>query len=150
VADLYEIVNPSDAYSIAGEREVVCAAVVFLGEGMYGLNDAEGASVLPLFFGPRGEAQLDKFWREQFGHPFGDAIERRREEIAAALETVTIGNRAERARMERVLAAISSPEEREKAKAAWHDERRGSMNDIGAHAAALAKAIRAKGAARVG
>jgi hypothetical protein len=50
--------------------------------------------------------------------------------------------------MERVLAAITSAEDREKARAAWLDEKQTSLNDIGGRAVAMAKRIRDK-AARV-
>lgn len=148
MADLWEISNPSDAYTIEGEREVVCAAVLFLGEGAYGLHDADGKSALPIFaFSRDAEAALDAFWRETFGHPFAEGM-KLRAGVAAALDTVMIGKPAERARMERVLAAITSPEDRERARAAWHDERRSSLNDIGARAKQIAANLRRKEAAR--
>jgi hypothetical protein len=144
VAELYEIVNPSDAYTVEGEREAVCVAALLLGEGAYGVSGENGTTVMPILcFG--GEAALEAWWEKAFGHPFKEAP--CGATVAAALESVMIGSRADRARMERVLAAIASPEDRERAKAAWHDERRSSLNDIGRRAVALSKAIRARSAA---
>ena len=51
--------------------------------------------------------------------------------------------------MERVLAAIASAEDRQKARAAWLDEKQTSLNDIGGRAIALVKRLRDKAAARV-
>lgn len=144
--NVYEISNPSDAYTIAGEPEAVCAAVLLLGEGAYGVSWPAGATVLPVYaFWGDGLAEED--WKSRFGRTIGESLRALREPITAALETVMIGTAADRARMEAVLAAIASPEERERARAAWHDGRRSSTNDIGRRAGELAKALRAKPAA---
>jgi hypothetical protein len=143
VPELFEIVNPSDPYTIQGEREPVCAAALLLGNGMYPVVPvAGGPQVLP-FLALSGEDGLDTWWREAFGRSFSESLQLRGA-VAEALESVMIGSAADRARMERVLAAISSPEDRERARAAWHDERRSSTNDIGRQAAALAARIRAQ------
>lgn len=66
-----------------------------------------------------------------------------RGEVATALESLLIGSAGERRGMERVFAAITSEADRAAARAAWHDNRRSSLNDFGAWAAELAARLRA-------
>ena len=144
---LCEISNPSDPYTIEVDDDPrpACAAVLLLGEGHYGLHEEGGEDVMPIFlFGGAVE------WLAKHGVPdLATYIAEHLSEIADALDTVMIGKRSERARMERVLAEITSAEEdREKARAAWLDEKQTSLNDIGGRAVAMAKRMRDK-AARV-
>lgn len=143
-ATYYEVVNPSDAYTLDGtDFEAAAAATVFLGNGLYGLKTAEDDIKMPvLAFG--GEKALVAYWEATFGHSFDAfmAMQDAKARVAAVLETVLIGSFGERRRMDAVLAAISSPKDRAKAQAVWHDERRTSMNDIGQRAAELAKRFR--------
>jgi predicted aminopeptidase len=137
---LYEIANPSDAYTIEGELLPCAIATLLVGEGAYGLKTVDGETAAPIFlFGGHEE------WLKERGvddMPTYLENPEHRAEVAAALETVLIGDFADRKRMERVLACVTSDDERTKAKAAWHDERRSSMNDIGRRAALYAKRLR--------
>lgn len=142
---VYEIVNPSDRYTIEGELEAAAVATVLLGGGMYALEDPDDRIVLPVFFGATPD-RLDHYWHATFGRGFHESATALTLDVIAALESVLIGSRAERKRLERVLAAISSPAEREAARAAWHDGRRTSQNDIGAAAARYARTMRARAA----
>lgn len=136
--NIYEISNPSDAYTIRGEKEAVCAAALFLGDGLYGIRN-EHESVMPPFFGDG----FEDFWRKNFSREFKDYISQNRGEIAAALDTVLIGNFKEREEFESALALL--PEHTREAWAAkWKDGHRSSLNNIGARAAQFAEAIRAK------
>jgi len=64
--------------------------------------------------------------------------------IAEALESVTVGDFEDRARLEKLLACVSDPAERSAAQDAWHDQRRSSMNDIGKRAKQMAAHLRNK------
>lgn len=139
---IYEIINPSDAYTIKSEsKAVACLACLMVGEGQYGLQDEEGESLLPFFmFG----GDPNTWFKEEFGLELGAFIDDSLEEIADCLDTIIIGSINTRQGVEAMLEAISDPVEREKALAAWQDKKRSSMNDIGSHAKALAKAFREK------
>jgi len=138
---LWEISNPSDAYTIRGEFLVAAVAVLCLGEGKYGLHpEKEGDRELPVFL--LGGA--DWWIKENLGGDFAGYIEAHAMAIAEALESVTIGDFEDRARLERLLACISSPTERAAAQDAWHDQRRSSMNDIGKRAKQMAAHLRNK------
>jgi hypothetical protein len=138
---IYEIGNPSDPYTLEhSDVKIAVVAGLMLGQGMYALTDENKELVLPIFLGEGALAWL------KATHDIGDLnafIEEHRLEIADALDSVMIGNRADGLRMKRVLACITDPAEREKAKAAWLDERRSSTNNIGGYAAGMAKRLRA-------
>lgn len=142
VSTLYEIINPSDAYTmVAEDRAVACAAVVFLGEGHYGLSakDDEKDGCPILAWG--GANALDEFFAKELGTTLADVMRDRRPAMAAALRSVAIGTFTDRESFDRGLALIDDPAKKEEWRAWWHDERRSSMNDIGARAWALADAM---------
>lgn len=138
---LYEIVNPSDACTLAAESDAVaCAAVLALGSGAYGLSDEQGGSVCPvlLFASPeRTEAELQRLGVA----PLGDFLTANKDAIAACLDSVRVGSFDERRKLDRVLAHVPESN-REGALAAWDDERRTSMSRIAASAKSLAKRVR--------
>lgn len=85
----FEIINPSDPYTITGEPASAAAATLFLGEGQYALRDAANESVLPLcLFGGHEKAMAD------LGVPDFDAWlsdPDNLESVAEALDTVRLG-----------------------------------------------------------
>lgn len=85
----YEIINPSDVCFIKGtDLEAICAAGVFLGRGLYGLNHAEtGEKLLPMFSFD-GPGAMDAWWRERFGSTFDEYMDTWPQlKIAEVLET---------------------------------------------------------------
>lgn len=110
----FEIINPSDPYTItAPDLEIAAAAVVLLGNGKYSLEGKDGTPDVPFFlFGGH-----DEWFQEKFDRSLNESIEwilgSRAEELAACLDSVKIGS-AERS----------------------------SMNDIGGRAKAIAANIR--------
>lgn len=109
----YEIVNPSDPYTLKSDDfEAAALACVILGNGKYALKPLEDGGVeVPLFvFGGH-----DEWFQKTFGVTLDGSLSRvERSRIAAVLETVTIGN----------------------------SKKRSSMNDIGGRAKALAIVMR--------
>jgi len=145
---LYEIVNPSDAYTMTAASDLVAAvATLLVGMGRYGLKALNGpeteerSHLVPfLLFG--GDDVL-RGWCDKHGiADLADWAIDHGEDVAAALESVLVGSHEERLQMEKVLDCISDGREREKARAAYHDGRRSSMNDIGGAAQSLAKRLR--------
>lgn len=113
----FEIVNPSDKYTMeAVDLEVAAVAVSLLGDGAYpltGLGEDEGQDVPPFLFGGH-----DEWFAQKFGMNFEETgrhvIEHRHSELADALDSVTI------------------------------EGRRSSLNDIGGRAKNLSIAVRRK------
>ena len=119
----FEIINPSDAYTMeAVDLQVAAVACCFLGDGRYGLEalgeDRNKDRDVPIFL----LGGHDEWFSEKFGLTFGacaeNVMKQRTDELADALDSV----------------ALKSGE-------------RTSMNDIGARARSLAKAVRRKVAA---
>ena len=128
---IYEIANPSDAYTMKCDNfHVAAVAVAILGNGAYGI---EGT---PVLFGWDDWLTAQKINLDTF-------IPEHREQIALALESVLIGSKGDREEVEATLKRIL-PGQREAWLAERHDKRRSSMNDIGAKAQRMAQALRAK------
>lgn len=141
---LYEIINPSDAYTFeAKEFAVAAVSMVLLGEGRLAAKPvgegSEGAPEVPLLlFGGAEE------WFEKNLFPLekmGDFLDENAEKVASALDSVVIGEILDRSlflsAMERIV-----PELQEAFKIEWHDRKRSSLNDIGREAWEMAKGIR--------
>lgn len=139
---LYEIINPSDAYTMEAEEfRLTAAAVLLLGEGHWGLKGiTDETEEVPVFLFGGHEP-----WLEAQGlSPIGDFVEEHAAEIAKVLDSVLIGDADERRAFQRAMDAVKDPEDRAAAWAEWHDEKRSSLNDIGSHAKSLASALRAR------
>jgi hypothetical protein len=137
---VYEIINPSDHYTIVGDLDVCAVAVLLLGSGQYGIGPAdEGAddqSTPPILF-PDPET-LDGWFVDHYGRTVEQTLNAKGEEIAKALDTVLIGDRN---LLETLLMAVNE-REHGALRDAWHDKHRSSMNNIGARAMEVAQAIR--------
>lgn len=140
VSMIFEIVNPSDMYTIEADSfELACTATCILGEGAYSLIEIDGDNEMPLFFfGGHNE-----WFEKTFGHNFTQSLELfAPEQIAVALDSVLIGGKENRQTYRDGLELIDDPAKREEWRRRWHDERRSSLNDIGGRAYAIAKALK--------
>jgi len=148
VAELlqYEVVNPSDACTVEAECPVVAAvAVLMLGEGAYGLRDAQGEVVMPpLRFG--GSPALTRWLADVGIASLGDYIEAKRETIAAVLDSAMYGGFADRAAYRKGFKFIDSEanrrEWRQVWRRRWEDERRTSTTTICKAAWSLCEELR--------
>jgi hypothetical protein len=137
---LCEIINPSDRYTLETDNfDAAAVAIAMLGNGKLGLQSLEDDELsTPILFGwdswlrDRG-IDLDKFIPENL------------EPMAAALESVVIGDESDRRGYLGVLKACDNPA---KWQIDYHDEHRSSMNDIGRAAWNLAECLRKKIAER--
>ena len=138
---IYEIINPSDPYTIKGEFKIAVLSTIVLGEGMYSLQPESGDEEhMPLFlFGGAME-----WLKERFGQDFDlpAAIHAHAVEIADCLDTVLIGSFGDRRTYEDGLSLITEEPNRIKWRDRWLDERRSSMNNIGGRAYQLAVKLR--------
>lgn len=127
---VFDIVSPSDTYTIKAPFLIAAVAVAILGNGKYGIPGS------PILFG----------WNDWIKNNVGDLtqyIDSHRAEIADALDSVLIGNEPDRMEVESALSLIP-PDQHEKWLSERHDRRRTSMNDIGANARKLAATMRAR------
>ncbi len=134
---LFEIVNPSDPYTMQADSfAAALLAVALIGEGKYGLRPIDNDTlpvVPPVIFGDwscdvyaaagaKGISELTK--RANDEPEFNEAV-------ASALDSVRIGSKRDR------------DESKES-----HDSRRSSMNNIGKYAWGYASALRGKNTMR--
>jgi hypothetical protein len=136
----YEIINPSDHYTIeCPDLEIAFVACCLLGNGQYAFDPLDDVGVkVPLFmFGGH-----DEWCMETFGASTDDVLARslkaRRAEVADALDSVLIGKREAFA----ALAPERGSEAWQEARAKWHDTHRSSFNDIGGRAYQIAAKLR--------
>lgn len=135
---VYEISNPSDACTVAAEDDAVaCVAVMLLGEGMYGLDLGDGKSMPIMILG----ADPDRWLQDEYGRAIEDVLQRNLDEVIACLESLLYGTPDERRAFEASLEWIAE-DQRSIAIAAWQDENRTSMTNIGRRAWQLADALR--------
>lgn len=141
---VFEIINPSDPYTLKCDRfDIVAAACLFLGEGRYGLEECggeEGKQKMPvLIFGGAME-----WFQETFQADLSEFIGHNLLAIADCLDSVVIGQAGDRLVYEQALALIPDEEGKKTWRESWHDKRLSSMNDIGARALRLADILRKK------
>lgn len=91
----YRILSPIDPYSIASSSETIAAAaLVLLTEGRFGLARYDREELILPPFHLSGERGLAVWWRsrrESWGNlDFFSWVDREREAIADALDTVTL------------------------------------------------------------
>lgn len=145
---LYEIVNPSDRYTIrADEHDVAAVACFTLGGGKYAFEPLEeGGQEVPIFF----FGGHDEWCQETFGKDaralIDSVMETKRQALIDCLESCLIGGENDRREFEEACALIESAENRAAFKVKRHEGRRTSMNDIGARARGFAETLRARAA----
>ena len=100
----FEIINPSDPYTMeADDLEVAAVAVCLLGNGKYGLSRIggdRGTEVPPFLFGGHDEWFTDKFGAD-FERTAERVLNQRGDALARAFESVTL-ERAERSSMNNI------------------------------------------------
>lgn len=139
---VYEIINPSDAYTMVAENDDIArAAIILLGEGAYGgiKENDDKFSVPMMMFCRDAQKAVDEEFSTYGG--FGPYIAGHRSELASALASVLIGGFSERRLVEDALSRMSEVDQKQ-----WlsnrHNRLRSSMNDIGKRAWQLAEAVR--------
>lgn len=136
---LWEIVNPSDPYTLAcDDYEVVALAGLMLGKGHYAMCEIDGEREVPLFlFGG-----AEEWFSQTFGHTLSDSLKAKSRNVAEALDSVMIGRPESRRAYETALAHIPTEEGRMAYRAEMLNQQRSSMNNIGKRAWSLANALR--------
>lgn len=141
---IFEIINPSDPYTIEAAEPAVAAAATLILCDKAGLSTEDGSFRMPpMIFG----GQLEWF-TETFGHNLEPFIKSHRSEIAAALDSVLIGEAKDRRDYYRAMELMDDPAKRTIYRDEYLDRRRSSMNNFGAYAYKLAGWIRDAGVAK--
>jgi len=143
----YEIINPSDEYHFeAPDLEIAAVCLAVLGEGKYGGRpDEEGGTSIPIFmFGNDPDVWFKKQFNKTFEETLHDVLNTRKNELADAFESVTIGTLADQKMLADAMKEIPDQKGRNAYKKKWINKRRTSMNDIGKRAKSLADFTRKK------
>ena len=142
---LYEIVNPSDPYTIEAESlDVAFVACIFLGGGQYGLREIQnGRTAIPLFIFGGCEEWCKGEFKESFKAIVDRVTTEKSSELAACLDSCLIGNGQDRETYQTGLQLIDDPAKREQWRSKWHEDRWSSLNNIGARAWRMARELRA-------
>lgn len=140
---IFEIINPSDKYTIESDSwETAAVATLMIGEGQYALDGCDNEHRMGLFlFGG-----ADKFLMDEFGidiNKFSEYVHAHKKELADCLDTVMIGGKSDRESYKKGLELIKDADARKEWRDHWHDQRRSSMNNIGAYAWQMAERLRA-------
>lgn len=145
----YEIINPSDMMVIAAsDPKVVIVAVALLSEGMYGLRDPEGKTILPILgFGWSADETIAWFREHVLDEPepIEAFVDQHTAELADALESICYGSATEARAFD---AAIADMPDRDERRRRYNEVRRSSMNNVALRASHYAKHLREKVAAR--
>ena len=135
---IFEIVNPSDPYTIEAAEPAVAAAATLVLCDKAGLATEDGSfSMPPMILGGQVE-----WFRETFGQDLGEFVGSHRAEIATALDSVLIGKATDRRDYYRALELMDDPAKRALYRDEYLDRCRSSMNNFGAYAYKLAARIR--------
>lgn len=132
----YKLANPSDPYTFVADDLETAALVVFMLSTAYGANTKNGEIAVPIFiFGG-----AEEWYAEQFGRNIEEGITAKKEQLVAALNSMTLGDFEDRRRYEAALAAITEADKKAEFIAKRQDGR-SSLNEIGTRCHKLAEAL---------
>jgi hypothetical protein len=145
---IFDLINPSDAcLMISDDFEAAAVAICLLGEGKYSLEQLDANPLatpleVPMFlFGGHEE-----WFKKTFGHDFETSAKIYRDDklkaLTDALDSVVYGKLGDLKAYDDAMELITQVEGRNEFKRRWNDRKRGSMNNIGKRAHALAQALR--------
>jgi len=142
---LYEIINPSDPYTIeCSNHQVATAACFLLGHGKYAFEPLDGSKELrvPIFL----MGGHDEWCQEKFGMDAStlleDVLKKQSAELIAAFESCLIGKVGDRKEFEEACKRLEGNEDIKEFKLKRHESKRSSLNDIGGNAYRYAEGFR--------
>lgn len=143
---LYNVINPSDPYTIATfDHDVAAVACFCLGEGAYAFEpvDPETPSLrVPIFLFDSADPWCQSTFGKTTAELLADVVAHKRLALIACLDSLLIGSVADRHQFNRDTAGLSDAE-RARIKASHHVQRCTSLNDVGARAALLVRQLQA-------
>lgn len=139
---LYEIINPSDPYTIeCATHKVAAAACFLLGEGQYAFEPIDGSDKelrVPIFIAGGSEEWCQKTFGMSVDTLMKDVSDNHMKELIDALESCLIGTKESREAFCQACERIDNT----KFKLERHDRMRTSLNDIGGLAYSYARDFR--------
>ena len=136
---IYEIINPSDPYTLeADEPSVACAACLLLSPA-FGLRSQDDSVNMP----PARFAGYQEWFEEHFHANVDKFIKSHLLEIVAVLDSVLIGEAQDRIDFYEALKLTDDPAKKQQWREQYLARRRSSMNNIGGEAMRMADGIRA-------
>lgn len=139
---LYDIINPSDRYTIeCSSLDVAVMASVLLGQGNYGLRSLDGGQDVPMFSFGGGDEWCRKHCGEDLMSLSNRVMDEKLSEIADSLDSVLYGDKQDR------VEFLESTKGMDRAnfmaeRIMRQDARRSSTNDIGERAYRMAAKLR--------
>ena len=135
---IYEIINPSDPYTLyADDFKVAAASVLLLGQGAYSIENEKGDEEMPIFL----SGGADEWIEEKFGD-FEKWMDKNRDKVAECLESVMSFGFNQRYAYDEAIKAIKGKKAKQEYRDKIHDKNRSSLNDIGAKAWRIAEKLR--------
>jgi len=146
----YEVVNPSDPYTLEWENfKIACVVTLIVGNGRYALEPLkDGGQKMPIFL--MGGAV--EWFKEEFGEELDDVIDNEKRDIVDCLRSIVIGSSADRDIYNETMRqfiedsdwGVEESEAQTKWRKMWHDKKLSSMNDIGGRAWEIADKLESK------
>jgi len=124
---ILEIINPSDKITLESDDAMAAGiAILLISKGMYGLVAEDGSTIFPILaFGG-----LDEFIKEKQITSIDDFIDKNKDAMIAALDSVLYGGISDRKLFD-LATNVMSIEDKREFRVKWNEEKRSSMNNIG-------------------
>ena len=142
---IYELINPHDPYTFeAPDAQVAALACLLVGGGAYGADPESGKEEdtwgVHLF---SKEEDIEAEFQERWGLGINASMRKRKADTAAALRSLMIAGRAERAGIKAALEACPTQEARDAFVAVYEDKKRSSLTELASRARELADRVEA-------
>jgi hypothetical protein len=139
---LYNIVNPSDPYTIeAPSLDVAAMTAILLGQGNYPFRSLEGGEDVPAFAFGKGDVWCQKHFKETLMEMSNRVMDTKLGEVAECLDSVLYGDAQERVEFLATTKDMDRPNF-EAERAMRQLDRCSSMNDIGSLSYRMAAKLR--------
>jgi hypothetical protein len=139
---LFEIVNPSDPYTVeASSLDVAAMAAVLLGQGNYQFKALEGGEDVPFFAFGGADEWCQQHFKESLVELSNRVMDTKVSEVADCLDSVLYGKKEDR--VEFLITTEGMDRNTfEAARLIRQANKRSSMNDIGERAYRMADKLR--------
>lgn len=139
----YEIINPSDPYTLEWENfKIACVSVMLVGNGKYALEPLTkgGRKMPPFIFGGAKE-----WFKEEFSEEFDSVVELNKQDISDCLRNIVIGDEWDREIYNETMFHyldwgwnMEMSGKQLQWRRMWHEKKCSSINNIGMRADRIA------------
>lgn len=139
---LYNIINPSDPYTIeASSLDVAAMSAILLGQGNYGFKSLDGSESIPEFAFGGGDDWSQKHFEEDLMEMSNRVMDTKLGEVADCLDSVLYGDKEDRVEFLAATKDMDRPNF-EATRILRQQDKCSSMNDIGDRAYRMAAKLR--------